>query len=823
MRRVKKKMQKTENFLKGILKLYKCVKVFSPKVKSCLGGEKGKKMKKGEKDMNRAIQHNGGRVSGNRGDSYPKRPSSFVLTAISVVSVFVTVALLMTGTVEAQVAPNPTFVTVNVSPPNPPTIPADQITIGWSTGQVQKGSHSIHVTTIASTPDYAMMGVPSVPTDFMTPDYAMVGVPTDFTLQSATQISYWGYTSSSSSVNAPDEIFLFLDTDNDGEVDVILGNHWGPSGTGSWQQWNMTKGSWFTADPDTGVTTPANISDYCDKGYKVLGVAIGAGSPESYPTGVTVDVYLDNLTIDVDGDGNPEYTLDDDTGTIEVFCETINGTTYCASIQDAINAALPGDTILVAAGLYNITKPASEHADILVNKDNLTLRAMNPAATLADPWNPSEASIIVASGNVEDVVNIAADGVTFDGFTVSRKGANVYGINISDFCNNCVVKNNYITNCSYGILAAGDGHNISNNTCVYNGYGIYIYNSDNVTIEDNTCNYNKYYGIIIGGSANVTIEDNTCNSNEVGIVIVESANVTIEDNTCNSNGHGIYLELSRGIVIRFNNISNNTAEDSGVHVESGCEDILISFNNIYGNSPYGVYNDPSNSLVNATNNWWGDVSGPSSVGHGTGDKVSANVDYDPWLDAPYPGGQPINFTGAQTTTTSTGTTEIDAKVNASTTVSINTTAPVNVTIAEYSRNPGSGFSGDIGKYIDVHVDDTTNVTNMTIKLFYTDADIVGLNENTLRMLWWNDATGEWVACSNTGVNTTDQNGYSGYIWAYIDQTTIPSLSDLTGKPFGGQGSSLERVPVLTPIGLLVLISILNVVLAVATMKRKKSK
>ena len=632
-------------------------------------------MKKGEKDMNRAMQHSGGYVSGNRGASSinglkglsSKRLSSFVLTAISVVSVFVTVALLMTGTVEAQVAPNPTFVTVNVSPPNPPTIPADQITIRWSTGQVQKGNHSIHVNTTAATPDYAM-----------------VGVPTNFTLQSATQISYWGYTAGGN-VNAPDEIFLFLDTDNnDGEVDVILGNHWGPPGTGSWQQWNMTKGSWFTVvDPRTGVTTSANISDYCDKGYKVLGVAIGAGSPEN-STGVTVNVYLDNLTIDVDGDGNPEYTLDDDTGTIEVFCETINGTTYCASIQDAIDAALPGDTILVHDGTYS--------ENVVINK-SLTVQA--------------------ASSPVLDGRGIGGIGVKIEASNVSLTG---------------FIIQNY----------------------------------------------------------------------ETGVQIESGTNVSIIGNDILNNG------LDTGILVK-------AAAGNEAH-----------FNNIVGND-IGVKNEDPDDTFDAENNWWGDVSGPSGVGYGTGDKVSANVDYDPWLDAPYPGGQPINFTGAQTTTTGTGTTEIDAKVNASTTVSINTTAPVNVTIAEYSRNPGSGFSGDIGKYIDVHVDDTTNVTNITIKLFYTDADIVGLNENTLRMLWWDDTTGEWVACSNTGVNTTDQNGYSGYIWAYIDQKTIPSLSDLTGAPFGGQGSSPERVPVLTPIGLLTLIGILNVVLAVATMKRKKSK
>ena len=154
-----KKMQKAENFLKGYLSCNMRKGFFSLKVKSCLGGVKGK-MKKSEKDMNRAIQHNGEYVSGNRCASRinglkglsSKRLSS-VLTAISVVSVFVTVALLMTGTVEAQIAPNPTFVTVNVSPS--PTIPADQITIGWvhkPTIGAKSGNDVIHVNTTAATP-----------------------------------------------------------------------------------------------------------------------------------------------------------------------------------------------------------------------------------------------------------------------------------------------------------------------------------------------------------------------------------------------------------------------------------------------------------------------------------------------------------------------------------------------------------------------------------------------------------------------------------------------------------------------------------------------
>jgi hypothetical protein len=39
--------------------------------------------------------------------------------------------------------------------------------------------------------------------------------------------------------------------------------------------------------------------------------------------------------------------------------------------------------------------------------------------------------------------------------------------------------------------------------------------------------------------------------------------------------------------------------------------------------------------VNATNNWWGDATGPSGAGPGSGDKVSQYVDFKPWLTQPF--------------------------------------------------------------------------------------------------------------------------------------------------------------------------------------------
>lgn len=211
----------------------------------------------------------------------------------------------------------------------------------------------------------------------------------------------------------------------------------------------------------------------------------------------------------------------------------------------------------------------------------------------------------------------------------------------------------------------------------------------------------------------------------------------------------------------------------------------INFNNIVGNTGtgvYGVYNGGTGTL-DAVNNWWGDASGPTHAGNpgGSGDAVSDNVDYDPWLGAEVVGCK-CEFVNNDT---------LDAKDEADTEVAVDGSA--NVSAAEYGSNPATGLGGAFGKYIDVHIDDDTNVNEIEIRLYYTDAEIEGLIESSLRLYWWDGSS--WVQFSNTGVNTAAVDSYSGHIWAKLRQTgTTPTLSDLTGTPFRGSGNSPPRVP-----------------------------
>jgi hypothetical protein len=99
-------------------------------------------------------------------------------------------------------------------------------------------------------------------------------------------------------------------------------------------------------------------------------------------------------------------------------------------------------------------------------------------------------------------------------------------------------------------------------------------------------------------------------------------------------------------------------EASGVHILLGCgPHITINYNNIAADYyDYGVSNYCDFS-INAKNNWWGDPSGPdddAGVINGSGDRISTNIDADPWLLQQ----SHVNIYEETQTTTKTGTADI---------------------------------------------------------------------------------------------------------------------------------------------------------------------
>jgi hypothetical protein len=159
-------------------------------------------------------------------------------------------------------------------------------------------------------------------------------------------------------------------------------------------------------------------------------------------------------------------------------------------------------------------------------------------------------------------------------------------------------------------------------------------------------------GVNIGGNTiigNMVISDNTITSaGNSGVyfstiaVIDGDAAIVVTHNVISAQSHGVFLAAATvgsasEIIVECNAISG-----PGVGVRVYTPEVAgivgrIRFNSLSGNS-WGVYNDTA-VVVDATDNWWGAEDGPGVGGPGSGDKVSTNVLYDPWIKYAVPNTQ----------------------------------------------------------------------------------------------------------------------------------------------------------------------------------------
>jgi len=237
-------------------------------------------------------------------------------------------------------------------------------------------------------------------------------------------------------------------------------------------------------------------------------------------------------------------------------------------IQDAINASEEGDIIRVSAGVYR--------ENILINR-TLTMTGDGPADTFID-------------GEKRDhTVLVTADRVNISGFSIINSGTrgSTSGLRI-DSDNNHIF-DNVLFNNREGIQVTSAYNIIENNSCYGNENGLYLSTAEFNQFHNNSCFLNEENGAQLSSSTDNIFTGNTFSDNKVGMFLW----IYSWDNTAN-------------------------------------------YNNIYDNIQYGIdASDNHDYSIDAAHTWWGHGSGPfhsSQNTGGTGDNVSANVEFDPWLD-----------------------------------------------------------------------------------------------------------------------------------------------------------------------------------------------
>jgi hypothetical protein len=325
-----------------------------------------------------------------------------------------------------------------------------------------------------------------------------------------------------------------------------------------------------------------------------------------------------------------------------------------STIQAAINAASPGDTILVHAGTY---------AGAAVNKTLLTIRA-NMGDVVTIDTGPLHPSGFLRVGFW--FVGYTGNGATIRGFQIA--GTNQAGYTddgkldfavFSRGADDVTVEDNVITDTLQGITNwHGDRWQIRDNqitdlwTLNGGGIGILVGANDGSTVQDNIVSDNQIDGTLYvysgdGGGYDGTgivlyadyrwaylggtIADNVISGNDISMIsdtpgVVNISGIELTDTSGNDGSPSI----SNNQVV-WNSVHANS--DDGIAVSAGTATSNdINFNDIYGNTGLGLWYGGSLTL-DAENNWWGDNSGPYHATlnpGGTGDAVSDNVDFQPW-------------------------------------------------------------------------------------------------------------------------------------------------------------------------------------------------
>ncbi|MEE9574050.1 MAG: right-handed parallel beta-helix repeat-containing protein [Candidatus Neomarinimicrobiota bacterium] len=227
---------------------------------------------------------------------------------------------------------------------------------------------------------------------------------------------------------------------------------------------------------------------------------------------------------------------------------------------------------------------------------------------------------------------------------------NDYGIYLQNSNFNTIYENEII---SHGFGIGGSGiyldesswNNISNNLLLNNSYGIFLtYYSEYNTVSGNIANNNTVGIQIFDYSIGNNITWNEMNYNWAGLWISQSNNNSIFNNTIFNNldvgslsGTGIVIQYSNFTNIIENIITNN--ENMGIFLNYSYNSIIY-YNNFTGNALNAIDNGTTNQWDNGIiGNIWDDYPGADLNDNGIGDTpynitgtAASQDNYPIWVD-----------------------------------------------------------------------------------------------------------------------------------------------------------------------------------------------
>lgn len=258
-----------------------------------------------------------------------------------------------------------------------------------------------------------------------------------------------------------------------------------------------------------------------------------------------------------------------------------------ATINAAITASAPGDTVRILAGTFN------ESITIPTGKDRLTIIGVAPRVTNI---NAAGGPAFTVNSPLVTIQNLTVQNApTFSGIVLASVRSIIRNVEIR-LCQrgieiqnaseqNCIVDCNIHNNTAEGLLINGSLNLLYNNRLTDNGLdNIRINNTSSTNILVKNFFMNGRTGMMLFGSTNF-IFDNFCNeNNQDGMFIASFNNFVFNNNIKGNTLDGITIAVAGQNRIIDNNIENNG--NAGVAPSS---ENLIDDNDIENNTIVGIF------------------------------------------------------------------------------------------------------------------------------------------------------------------------------------------------------------------------------------------